>query len=65
MVTIPLSTGPTLILLSISPTIDITLELESTSDACVECVGLIESRIRVGPVERGTEIVVNGIRVVV
>ena len=30
--------------------IDITLELESTSDACVECLGLIESRIRVGPV---------------
>ena len=47
------------------PIIDITLQLESTSDACVECVGLIESRIRVGPVERGTEIVVNGIRVVV
>ncbi|MCZ6647870.1 MAG: hypothetical protein O7B30_01305, partial [Thaumarchaeota archaeon] len=40
------------------PIIDITLQLESTSDACVECVGLIESRIRVGPVERGTEIVV-------
>lgn len=47
------------------PIIDITLELESTSDACIECVGLIESRIRVGPVERGVEIVVNGIRVVV
>ena len=47
------------------PIIDITLELESTSDACVECVGLIESRIRVGPVESGVEIVVNGVRVVV
>ncbi len=53
------------ILERLPPIIDITLELESTSDACVECVGLIESRIRVGPVERGTEIVVNGIRVVV
>ena len=39
--------------------------LESTSDACDDCVGLIESRIRVGPVERGVEIVVNGVRVVV
>ncbi len=47
------------------PIIDITLELESTSDACVACVGLIESRIRVGPVESGVEIVVNGVRVVV
>ena len=47
------------------PIIDISLELESTSDACDDCVGLIESRIRVGPVERGVEIVVNGVRVVV
>ena len=47
--------------------IDITLELEAISDSapCRDCVGLIESRIRVGPVESGVEIVVNGVRVVV
>lgn len=45
--------------------VDITLELESTAEFCVECVGLIESRIRIGPVERGIEIVVNGVRVIV
>lgn len=47
------------------PQIEITLELESTSDVCVECIGTIETTLRVGPVPSGTEIVVNGLRVVV
>lgn len=46
------------------PIIDITLELESTSEVCVECVGIIETTLRVGLVPDGVEIVVNGLRVV-
>jgi len=55
------------------PIINITLELERTSDICVECIGVIETILRVGPLEGpgapntfpdGTDIVVNGLRVV-
>ena len=45
--------------------INLTLKLESTSDTCVECIGVIETLLRVGPVSEGTEIVVNGLRVIV
>jgi hypothetical protein len=47
------------------PIIEITLKLESTSDVCVECIGIIETILRIGPVPDGTEIVVNDLRVVV
>ncbi len=47
------------------PIIDITLKLESTSDVCVECIGTIETVLRVGPVPDGTEITVNGLSVTV
>jgi hypothetical protein len=47
------------------PTIEITLKLETTSDVCVECIGTIETILQVGPVPDGTEIIVNGLRVVV
>jgi hypothetical protein len=47
------------------PIIEITLELESTSDVCIECIGTIETTLQVGPVPTGTEIVVNGLRVIV
>jgi len=55
------------------PIINITLELERTSDICIECIGVIETILRVGPLEGpgapntfpdGTEIVVNGLTVV-
>lgn len=47
------------------PIIEITLKLESTSDVCDQCIGIIETVLRVGPVPDGTEIVVNGLRIVV
>jgi len=56
------------------PIIDISLNLERTSDICVECLGVIESVLRVGPLQgsdgamtipNGTDIVVNGLRVIV
>ncbi len=45
--------------------IKITLEFESTSEVCVECVGTIDTTLRVGPISEGTEIIVNDLRVVV
>lgn len=47
------------------PSIDIELGLESTSDQCIECVGVVETIIRVGPIPIGTDVAVNGLRVVV
>ncbi len=47
------------------PSIDIELGLESTQDQCIECVGVVETIIRVGPIPAGTDVAVNGLRVVV
>ncbi len=53
------------------PIIDITLELERTSEICIEVIAVIESVLRVGPLDGpdampdGTDIVVNGLRIVV
>ena len=46
------------------PIIEITLKLESTSNVCIECIGIIETVLQIGPVPDGTEIVVNDLRVV-
>lgn len=47
------------------PSIDIELGLESTDDQCIECVGVVQTIIRVGPIPVGTDVAVNGLRVVV
>ncbi len=47
------------------PSIDIELGLESTQDQCIECVGFVETIIQVGPIPAGTDVAVNGLRVVV
>ena len=40
--------------------VEIELELKKTAKVCVQCLGIIETRIRIGPLEKGSEIVVNG-----
>jgi len=51
------------------PIVEISLKLESTSDVCIECVGVVETLIKIGsrdnPIPEGTEIKVNGLVVVV
>ncbi len=41
--------------------VKITLKLEKTSDICIQCVGVIESELKIGPIKPGTEIIVNGV----
>jgi len=37
------------------------LKLEKTSEVCVQCLGIVETRLRIGPVEEGAVILVNGL----
>jgi len=55
----------TLILDRLPPLIDVKLRLEPTSDICVECIGVIETTLRVGPVASRAEISVNNLRITV
>jgi len=61
--------GDIITLLIHPPIFKINLGLERTSDICVECVGVVETIIRVGsqnrPIPEGTKIEVNGISVAV
>ena len=41
----------------------ITLKLQRTSEICVQCVGVIETELRIGPVAPGTEITVNNMSI--
>lgn len=50
---------------SYPPRVVITLELEPTSDICILCLGIVETRLLVGPYPAGTVIDVNGLNVVV
>jgi len=45
------------------PRIEISLELKKTSEVCIECLGIVETRLKIGPIERGSEIVVNGLAI--
>ncbi len=51
------------------PIVEISLRLEATSEICVECVGVVNTLIKIGssdnPIPEGTEIRVNGLSVVV
>jgi len=51
------------------PVIVVNLKLEPTSEICIQCVGVVETLIRIGsagePIPEGTEIRVNGLAVVV
>jgi len=44
-------------------TVVIKLRTEKTSDVCIQCTGEIETRLKLGPLESGCEIEVNGLRI--
>ena len=43
------------------PIVNITLGTEATSQYCIECIGLIETVLQIGPIPIGTDIIVNGL----
>ena len=61
--------GDVIILPIDPPIIRITLELQRTSEVCVQCVGVVETVIRIGspdyPIPAGTKIEINGLSLVI
>ncbi len=50
---------------SYPPTLYITLGLEATSEICIQCLGVIETKIQIDILPAGTVIVINGWKVTV
>ena len=44
-------------------TIIVKLRTEKTSEVCIQCTGIVETRLRLGPLKAGCEIEVNGLRI--
>ena len=41
------------------------LRLEKTSEVCIQCLGLVETRLRIGRLSDGAVITVNGLEIAV